>query len=99
MAVAGELARALDLQGRIDDQLSRERRARPVKVRRRGASPGELVLALAECQLVGGGFFSDLEEVRADEAGGALRIVARTPSAPAALQRAKGFRRVHCRST
>jgi hypothetical protein len=67
-----------------------------VKVRRRGASPGELVLALAECQLVGGGFFSDLEEVRADEAGGALRIVARTPSAPAALQRAKGFRRVHC---
>jgi hypothetical protein len=96
LAVAGELARVLDLQGRIDDELSLERRARPVKVRRRGASPGELVLALAECQLVGGSLFSDMEEVRADRAGAALRIVAGTPSAPAALQRSKDFRRVHC---
>ena len=54
------------------------------------------MLALAECQLAGGSFFRDLEEVRADEAGALLRIVAQTPSAPAALQRAKGFRRVHC---
>jgi hypothetical protein len=96
LAVAGELARRLDLRGRIDRELSLERRARPVKVRRRGASPSELVLALAECQLVGGSFFSDLEEVRADEAGARLRIVAGVPSAPAALQRAKDFRRVHC---
>lgn len=96
LAVAGELSRALDLPGRIDHELSLERRAAAVKVRRRGASPGELVLALAESQLVGGGFFSDLEEVRADEAGAGLRIVSVTPSAPAALQRAKDFRRVHC---
>jgi hypothetical protein len=96
LAVAGELARALDLQGWIDRELSLERRARPVKVRRRGASPAQLVLALAECQLTGGSFFSDLEEVRADEAGALLRIVSETPSAPAALQRAKDFRRVHC---
>jgi len=96
LVVAGELARRLDLLGRIDHELSLERRARPVKVRRRGASPGELVLALAESQLVGGGFFSDLEEVRADDAGGRLRIVSQTPSAPSALQRAKDFRRVHC---
>jgi hypothetical protein len=73
-----------------------ERRARPVKVRRRGLSPGRLVVALSECQLVGGEFFSDLEEVRADEAGAGLRAVGRTPSAPTALQRAKDFRRVHC---
>lgn len=96
LAVAGELARALDLEGRIECELSRERRARPVKVRRRGASPAQLVLALAECQLAGGSFFRDLEEVRADEAGAFLRIVGETPSAPAALQRAKDFRRVHC---
>lgn len=96
LVVAGELSRQLDLKGKIDHELSLEHRARPVKVRRRGASPSELVLALAECQLVGGAFFSDLEEVRADDAGGRLRIVSRTPSAPAALQRAKDFRRVHC---
>jgi hypothetical protein len=96
LAVAGELARALELEGRIDCELSVERRARPVKVRRRGASPAQLVLALAECQLAGGSFFSDLEEVRADEAGAVLRIVSDPPSAPAALQRAKDFRRVHC---
>jgi len=96
LVVAGELARRLDLVGRIDHELSLERRARPVKVRRRGISPGELVLALAESQLIGGEFFSDLEEVRADDAGARLRIVSQTPSAPAALQRAKDFRRVHC---
>ena len=71
-----------------------ERRPRPVKVRRRGLSPGQLVVALSECQLVGGQFFSDLEEVRADEAGSGLRMVGATPSAPTALQGAKDFRRV-----
>ncbi|MGO9956222.1 MAG: IS1380 family transposase [Solirubrobacteraceae bacterium] len=96
LVVAGELSRQLDLARRIDHELSLERRARPVKVRRRGVSPGELVLALAESQLIGGEFFSDLEEVRADDAGACLRIVSQTPSAPAALQRAKDFRRVHC---
>jgi hypothetical protein len=96
LVVAGELARAVDLEGRIDRELSLERRARPVKVRRRGCSPSQLVLSLAECQLAGGSFFRDLEEVRADEAGALLRIVSEVPSAPAALQRAKDFRRVHC---
>jgi hypothetical protein len=96
LVAAGELARRLDLAGRIDHELSLERRARPVKVHRRGVSPAELVLALAESQLVGGAFFSDLEEVRADDPGARLRIVSQTPSAPAALQRAKDFRRVHC---
>ena len=96
LVVIGELARRLRLVELIDAELAVERRARPVKVRRRGLSPGQLVVALSECQLVGGEFFADLEEVRADEAGSGLRTIAATPSAPTALQRAKDFRRVHC---
>ena len=96
LVVIGELARRLRLVELIDAELQVERRARPVKVRRRGLSPGQLVVAMSECQLVGGEFFADLEEVRADQAGSRLRTVAAPPSAPTALQRAKGFRRVHC---
>ncbi len=94
--MTGELARRLRLVELIDAELAVERRARPVKVRRRGLSPGQLMVALSECQLVGGEFFSDLEEVRADEAGSGLRTVGATPSAPTALQRSKDLRRVHC---
>ena len=96
LAVSGELARRVRLVELIDAELLVERRARPVKVRRRGLSPGQLLVAIAESQLVGGEFFADLEEVRADQAGAGLRTVGRTPSAPTALQRAKDFRRVHC---
>ena len=96
LAVTGELARRLRLVELIDAELRVERRARPVKVRRRGLSPGQLMVAISECQLVGGEFFSDLEQVRADEAGSGLRTVSQAPSAPTALQRAKDFRRVHC---
>jgi hypothetical protein len=95
LAVSGELARRLGLAELIDAELAVERRARPVKVRRRGLSPGELVVSLAECQLVGGSFFDHVEDVRADGAGAGLRAVAGTPSAPAALQNAKRFRRCH----
>ncbi|HEV8322208.1 MAG TPA: IS1380 family transposase [Myxococcota bacterium] len=95
LAVSGELARRLGLAELIDAELAVERRARPVKVRRRGLSAGELVVSLAECQLVGGSFFDHLEDVRADRAGARLRAIAGTPSAPAALQNAKRFRRVH----
>jgi Transposase DDE domain group 1 len=95
LAVSGELARRVGLVELIDAELSVERRARPVKVRRRGLSAGELVVSLAECQLVGGSFFDHVEDVRADRAGAGLRAVAATPSAPALLQNAKRFRRVH----
>jgi hypothetical protein len=95
LAVSGELARRVGLAELIDAELAVERRARPVKVRRRGLSAGELVVSLAECQLVGGSFFDHVEDVRADGAGGALRAVAATPSAAAALQNAKRFRRVY----
>jgi hypothetical protein len=60
LAVIGELARRLRLVELIDAELSVERRGRPVKVRRRGLSPGRLVVSLAESRLVGGEFFSDL---------------------------------------
>src|SRR5512132_885321 len=95
LAVSGELARRVGLAELIDAELWVERRARPVKVRRRGLSPGELVVSLAECQLVGGSFFDHIEDVRADRVGAGLRVVAATPSAPAALQNAKRCRRVH----
>jgi hypothetical protein len=96
LVVIGDLAEKLDLIGLIDAEIARERRARPVKVRRRGCSPGELVLSIAECQLVGGAFFDHLEDQRADTAGAQLRAVGEVPSAPAALQLSKRFRRVHC---
>jgi Transposase DDE domain group 1 len=95
LAVSGELARRLGLAELIDAELAVERRVRPVKVRRRGLSAGELVVSLAECQLVGGSFFDHVEDVRADGAGARLRAVAGTPSAPTALQNAKRFRRCH----
>jgi hypothetical protein len=95
LAVSGELVRRLRLAELIDAELAVERRARPVKRRRRGLSPGELFVSLAESQLVGGEFFEHVEDVRADRAGAGLRAVAGTPSAPTALQNAKRFRRVH----
>lgn len=98
LAVSGELARRVGLAELIDAELSVERRARPVKVRRRGLSPGELVVSLAECQLVGGSFFDHIEDVRGDRAGAGVRAVAQTPSAPSApsaLQNTKRFRRVY----
>ena len=39
---------------------------RPVKQRRRGLSPGELTVAIAEAQLAGAECFDDIEVVRAD---------------------------------
>jgi hypothetical protein len=95
LAVSGELARRLRVAELIDAELAAEHRARPVKARRRGRSPGELVVSLAESQLVGGDFFEHVEDVRADRAGAPLRAVAAAPSAPALLQNAKRFRRSH----
>jgi hypothetical protein len=95
LVIVGELARRLGLAELIDGELGRERRARPVKRRRRGLTPGQLLVSLAEAQLVGGDFFAHVEDLRADRAGAPLRAVAETPSASTALQNAKRFRRVH----
>jgi hypothetical protein len=95
LAVVGVIVRALGLVGLIDGELARERRAAPVKVRRRGVSGGELVLALAESQLVGGECFDDIEDLRGDRAGAGLRGALRVPAAATARQLARRFRRCH----
>ena len=95
LAVIGALARTLGLIGLIDGELAGERRAAPVKVRRRGVSGGELVVALAESQLVGGECFDDIEDLRGDRAGAGLRGSWRVPAAATARQLARRFRRCH----
>jgi hypothetical protein len=95
LAVIGAVARALGLVGLIDGELAREHRAAPVKARRRGVSGGELVVAMAESQLVGGECFDDIEDLRADGAGSGLRGAWRVPAAATARQLARRFRRCH----
>ena len=98
LAIVGELARRTRLVELIDAELGVVRTARPVKRRRRGLSPGALVVSLAECQIAGADCFDDVEDVRADRAGAALRAVADTPSAPTARQLARRFGRSHIRA-
>jgi Transposase DDE domain group 1 len=98
LAISGELARNLRLVELIDAELAAVRRVGPVKQRRRGLSPGELVVAIAEAQIVGAECFDDIEVLRADEASARWRAVARTPSAPTARQLAYRFRPTHIRA-
>jgi DDE family transposase len=95
LAIVGELARACRLVDLIDAELDAVAGAAAVKTRRRGLSPGELVVSLAECQIAGAECFDDIENVRADTAGASLRAVPRTPSAPAARQLARRFEPEH----
>ncbi len=53
---------------------------------------------MAESQLVGGECFDDIEDLRADGAGAALRAVAQAPSAPTARQLACRFKPAHIRA-
>jgi hypothetical protein len=98
LAIVGALARRSRLVELVDAELAAVRTARPVKRRRRGLAPGALVVSLAECQIAGAECFDDIENVRADGAGAALRAVPDTPSAPTARQLACGFRRSHIRA-
>jgi hypothetical protein len=98
LAISGELCRRLRLVELIDAELAAVDRVAPVKQRKRGASPGALVMALTETQLVGGECFDDVEKVRGDRAGAALRTVAQVPSAPSARQLACRFRPSHIRA-
>src|SRR5512140_1838105 len=98
LAISGELCRQLRLTELIDAELAAVVRAAPVKMRRRGLSPGEVTVAIAECQLAGAECFDDIEDMRADRAGASLRAVARTPSAPTARQLSYRFRLSHIRA-
>ncbi|MGH2986892.1 MAG: hypothetical protein ACRDLO_09420, partial [Solirubrobacterales bacterium] len=72
LALSGELCRRLGLVELIDAELGLVRRAAPVKSRRRGLTPGQYLVSLAETQLQGGDFFADAEQLRADRAGAEL---------------------------
>ncbi|MDQ6803693.1 MAG: IS1380 family transposase [Actinomycetota bacterium] len=98
LAVSGELIRGVRLMELIDAELARAGRVAPVKARRRGLSPGEVTVAIAEAQLVGAECFDDIEDVRADRAGASLRAVAETPSAPTARQLSYRFKPTHIRA-
>jgi len=98
LAISGELLRGLRLVELIDAELAAVDRVAPVKRRRRGLTAGELVVALAECQLAGGDCFDDIEDLRADRPGAPLRAVAATPSAPTARQLAYRFKPGHIRA-
>src|SRR5271167_3247434 len=98
LAVSGELCRTLRLVELVDAELSAAARVAPVKQRRRGISPGELAVSIAEAQLVGAECFDDLQDVRADQAGASLRAVARTPSPSRARQLAYRFKLTHIRA-
>jgi hypothetical protein len=97
LAVCGELCRNLRMVELVDAELQAAR-VSPVKARRRGLSPGQLTVAIAECQLAGAECFDDLEDVRADRAGAELRAVAGELSAPTARQLACRFKPSHIRA-
>jgi len=97
LAISGELLRKLRLVDLIDAELATDAAA-PIKQRRRGVSPGALPVALAECQLIGGDCFDDIERMRADTAGALLRLIADVPSAPTARQLACKYKPAHIRA-
>lgn len=97
LAISGELLRSVRLVELVDAELAAARVV-AVKQRRRGASPGELTVAIAEAQLAGAECFDDLEDLRPDRAGAPLRAVAATPSAPTARQLAYRFEPAHIRA-
>jgi hypothetical protein len=93
LAVTGELARSVRLVELIDAEIAAEGRVAPLKRRRRGVTPGGLIMSLAESQLIGGDCFDDIEVLRADAAGASLRAVCQVPSAPTARQLAARWQR------
>ena len=98
LAIVGELARRTRLVGLIDAELAVARGVGTIKARRRGISPGALVVSVAECQIAGAECFDDIENVRVDTASAAFRAVSGTPSASTARQLARRYRRTHIRA-
>lgn len=98
LAISGELTRKLRLVELVDAELAAVDRVAPVKQRRRGLSPGELAVSVAEAQLAGAECFDDIEVMRADGALAPWRAVAEVPSAPTARQLAYRFKPAHIRA-
>src|SRR2546421_1489078 len=74
LALTGELVARIGLIEGIDSRLGH------LKSRRRGLSPGEFVVSMAESVLAGGSHLSDVERLRADEAGASPRAGASPPA-------------------
>ena len=83
LLLPAELIRRTGLIERIDAAVNA---VRPFKERRRGASAGELLVALSEAMLIGGDHLAHLDVLRHDTAGATLRAVAEPPSPPTASQ-------------
>jgi hypothetical protein len=83
LLLPGELIRRTRLVERIDAAVNA---VRPFKERRRGASAGELLVALGEAMLVGGDHLAHLEVLRKDTAGAELRAIAEPPPPSTASQ-------------
>lgn len=97
-AVVGEMCRRLDLVAALDRAIEGVARVRPFKERRRGVSAGELLVSMAESMLVGGDAFNDMEKLRADDAGAALRAVESVPASSTAAQLARRLRPTQLRA-
>lgn len=74
VVLIAEMDRILGVAGTIDAHVGR------IKKRRQGLSGGQVVLAMAETMLAGGDFMVDLDHVRADGVGAALRAVPTPPA-------------------
>lgn len=83
--MVAEVNRIVGVADTIDTYVGR------IKQRRQGLSAGELVLSVAECMLAGGDFMSDLDHLRADEAGAELRAVPDPPASTTFLALARRF--------
>src|SRR2546423_13983180 len=90
LALVGELVARIGLIEGIDARLGH------LKARRRGLSPGAFVVSMAESVLAGGSHLSDVEALRADEAGASLRAGANPPAPPPAGQLFGRFKLPHC---
>ncbi len=97
-AVVGELCRRLGLVARLDRAIEGAGGGRAFKRRRRGASAGQLLVAMAESMLCGGDAFNDMEDLRADEAGAELRAVREVPASSTAAQLARRLDSEHLRA-
>jgi hypothetical protein len=83
--LVAEVERILGVSSCIDDHVG------AIKIRDRGLSAGDLVVAMAETMLSGGDFMVDLDHQRADAAGMVLRAVPGVPASTTFIGLAKRF--------
>lgn len=88
LLLVAEVDRILGVADTIDAHVGR------IKSRRQGLTAGELVVSMAECMLAGGDFMSDLDHLRADEAGAELRAVPVPPASTTFIALARRFDQV-----